>query len=451
MSLLAATLIASTAMAADETASTTEKGAEYAGISNIKVSGDAKLNYATWDGSNDEKLFDQPTAAGQVGASVGITADLTEGVSAGVTMNGLSSLGLENNLVGNVWEGTTANTAKGAVGPAAVAGLKDQFWFSNAWIAGTTGKTTGKIGRMELDTPLVFSETWSMYANTFEAAVLVNQDLPGTTLVGAYVGGSNGSEGGSIGDQNVAGTRENISYGGVLAGGQDNANSAFHSFYEGAYTIGAVNNSWEPLKVQAWYFQAQHLLNTYWLQADLSMMGLELGGQFVGLNESDSLTGRSTTAGAGKIGYTMKDTFSISGAFSKTGKRNTAIQVGGNLAASGQSKLYTEAWWNYGYITKAETTAVNITATTPEEITWVGLGAYITQATTKDEVTKNSAEVVDGTLLEVTLEATKKVGPVDISVYYILTDANTDNIKKGDDNDAGKSYNTVQAYLTYAF
>jgi imipenem/basic amino acid-specific outer membrane pore len=46
---------------------------------------------------------------------------------------------------------------------------------------------------MELDTPLAFSETWSIVPNTFEGAVVLNQDLPDTTLVGAWIGKGNGA------------------------------------------------------------------------------------------------------------------------------------------------------------------------------------------------------------------------------------------------------------------
>ena len=435
MSLLAATLIASSAFAVD----------------NIKVSGDAKLFYSTNDGissvaafghDKDAALFRQENSIGQAGLSVGVTADLTEGISAGITANALSTLGLQNNLVSNVWEGTTANTAGG---PLNVSGLQDQFWFSNAWVAGTLGKTTGKIGRMELDTPLVFSETWSMYANTFEAIALINQDIPGTTLVGAYVGGSNGSEGGVTGDGQT-----NVSFGGVLAGGQDTANSPFHSFYNGAYAAGAVNNSWQPLTVQAWYFQAQHLLSAYWLQADLAMdMGVLVGAQYTGLSETDALSNKSGSAFALMAGYEMKDTFKITAAFSQTGDDATALNVGANLAATGQSKLYTEAWWNYGYVTGADTTAFNVTVSTPEALTYVGLALYYTSSDQADGGKKVGTGNKGTDMSEITLEASKSYGPLDASLLYISTTADDTNIKPGDTK--GSAFNTVQAYLTYNF
>ncbi len=436
MSLLAATLIASSAFAVD----------------NIKVSGDAKLFYSTNDGissvaafdhDQDAALFRQENSAGQAGLSVGVTADLTEGISAGITANALSTLGLQNNLVSNVWEGTTANTAGG---PLNVSGLQDQFWFSNVWVAGTVGKTTGKIGRMELDTPLVFSEKWSMYANTFEAAVVINQDLPDTTLVGAYVGGSNGSEGGATGDGQT-----NISFAGVLAGGQDTANSPFHSFYNGAYAAGVVNNSWKPLTVQAWYFQAQHLLTAYWLQADLAMdMGVLVGAQYTGLSETAALTNESGSAFALMAGYEMKDTFKITAALSQTGDDATALNVGANLAASGQSKLYTEAWWNYGYVTGADTTAFNVTVSTPEALTYVGLALYYTSSDQADGGKKVGAGNKGIDMSEITLEASKSFGPLDASLLFISTTADDTNFENPTDA-TGSSFNTVQAYLTYNF
>ena len=402
MSLLAATLIASSAFAID----------------NVKVDGDTKLFYSTWDGANGETLFDQGSAMGEASLRLGVTADLTEGVSGGATLYAISTLGLYNNLVGATWTG----------------GLHDNFWFGEAWLAGTYGKTTGKIGRMELDTPMVFTETWSVVPNTFEAAVLINQDIPGTTLVGAYVGQSN--------DIVVNGTGTDILPG---TGAEDARSDVFSSFYQGAYALGAVNNSWEPLMVQAWYFQAQHLLSSYWVQGDLNIIGLDFGLQVAGTTETAALSDQSNSAFAGKVGYSMKDTFTVSAAFSQTDDGATTTAAASNLAGSGQSKMYSEAWWNYGYVGRPDTTAINVTATTPEELTWANLGLYLTQTTTKD----GFAVGTDTEMMEVTLEAAKSFGPLDVGLYYIMTDATDQNIKFGDTE--GSAYSTVQAYLTYNF
>ncbi|MEA2027524.1 MAG: hypothetical protein U9N49_00915 [Campylobacterota bacterium] len=64
------------------------------------------------------------------------------------------------------------------------------------------GNTAVKVGRMELPkslSPLAFSEGWNVFKNTFEAALVVNTDLPDTTLVGAWVARGNGMRGSDFG------------------------------------------------------------------------------------------------------------------------------------------------------------------------------------------------------------------------------------------------------------
>ena len=408
MSLLAATLVASSAFAID----------------NVKVSGDAKLYYSTDDASEnvvDASLFNRDSSAGQAALGLGITADLTDGISAGAHLTALSALGLTN-IVSNVWE----------------AELTDEFWFDEAWIAGTYGKTTAKVGRMALDTPLVFTETWSTAKNTFEAGVLINQDIPDTTLVAAYVGEHNS---GYAATGTFAGVVQSF------GGGVNNTNFSLVNGGKGAYAVGAVNNSWKPLTVQGWFYNLPSFANAYWLQADLALdFGLLLGGQFSGIDVKPVATGDSAnTAMSAMAGYELKDIVTLSAAFSQTGENDNGIGVGGNVFGTGQSKLYTEAWWNYGYITRPDTTALNVTAKIPEALTYVAIGAYFTQVTVGENKTGVDKKQ---DMMEVTLEASKSFGPLDASLLYIMTDAEDNNV---DTSGEGQSFNTVQAYLTYNF
>jgi imipenem/basic amino acid-specific outer membrane pore len=387
-------------------------GASAFAIDNTKVSGDAKVYYST-DDANNADLFNKEGAYAQAALGVGLTTDLLEGVSAGAHMTALSTLGLQGQLVNNVWEGTN--------------GVDDYWWFDEAWMAASMGKTTLKAGRMALDTPLVFSEQWSIAHNTFEGAVLLNQDLPDTTLVAAYVGGSNGR---SILGTNAPAVGVNNVVGAVNANGTTN----FGQFYNGAYAFGVVNNSWKALTLQGWYYDATRVVQAYWLQADLNMEGLAFGAQYTGQEVQDATVPNadSQDAFAVKLGYEA-DAFAISGAYSATGDKGP-INVGGNLIASGQSKLYTEAWWNYGYITQVDTTAFNVAATA--DLSGFGVGAYYTSA-------DQSSDAGDNDMSELTLEVTKSFGPLDTGLYYIMTDA--------EDQNGGDSYNTVQAYLTLNF
>jgi hypothetical protein len=218
-------------------------GASAFAIDNVKVNGDAKLYYTTDDkgtASNNE-IFDQSTSAADTALRLGVTGDLLKGVSFGVTGYAVSTLGLENNLVSNTWTGAHGRTSGLAV--------DDRAWIGEAWLATTVGKTTAKVGRMELDTPLVYSEKWSIVPNTFGAGVLINQDLPDTTLVAAWVGQGNGRNAVAA----YGGIDNNSS--GVGIDGYMGAGATFGKFNEsGAYAAGAINNSFKPLVAQAWYY-----------------------------------------------------------------------------------------------------------------------------------------------------------------------------------------------------
>ncbi len=115
-------------------------GASAFAIDNVKVSGDAKLFYGT-DNQGTLDLFDKGNSYADAALHLGATGDLLKGVSFGVAGYAVSTLGLENNLVSNTWTG----------GHDAV--VEDNSWVSEMWLAATMGKTTAKIGRMELDTP----------------------------------------------------------------------------------------------------------------------------------------------------------------------------------------------------------------------------------------------------------------------------------------------------------
>jgi len=420
MSLVAALLIGSSAFA----------------IENTKVSGDANLFYATTDAGADS-LFDKDNSAADAGLNLNVTTDLVKNsvvsISAGAGYTVLSTLGLEQNLVTSVWggaHGITGNTStRGAY-------VSTPNWMNEAWIAATAGKTTAKIGRMELDTPLVFTEKWSIEENTFEGAVLINQDIPDTTLVGAYVGNGNGTE--SLGGSTMP-------QGPIAMAALVNQDGAFDTYGKsGAYAVGVINNSIKPLAVQAWYYSVTDVADAYWLQADLDTADLGVKGLSVGAQYSDI---KSTASGAKsdnvyavKLGYEMKDLFAASVAYSSVNKNGSIGYAGFNTATSAgtaQSKLYTEAWWNYGKITQTDTDSFNVTVTSPVDGMF-DLGLYYTDA-------DQSATAGDNDMSEFTATAGKSFGPLDATLVYVYSDVKTATV--GDD----ETSNMIQAYLTLNF
>ncbi|MDD2265559.1 porin [Sulfuricurvum sp.] len=385
-------------------------GASAFAIDNVKVSGDAKLFYGTND-SSTYSLFDKDSSYADTALRVGVTGDLVKGVSFGLTGYGVSTLGLENNLVSGIWSGAhtvTGNTSRFG------AAVNDEAWLGEAWLAATLGKTTAKLGRMTLDTPLAFTETWNITPNTFEAAVLINQDIPDTTLVGAWVGKGNGGA-------NVVGSK-----------------GTFNTFVnDGAYAAAIVNNSLKPLVAQAWYYNVSNIADAYWLQADWDcqlIKGAKVGVQYADMSPKGLLNGLDDTkAFAVKLAYAV-DALNVSAAYSDVNNKGPlkVQNVATDLQGAAQSKLYTESWWSYGYVGAPDATAWNLTA----EYDAKGiakLGAYYTNVNT-DWANKS------GDLSEVAVTATKSFGPLDTTLAYINTKA-----------DAASSYNTLQAYLTLNF
>ena len=421
MSLVAALLIGSSAFAID----------------NVKVGGDAKLFYATSD-EGKKDLFDKDNAAADAGLNLNVTADLvkndTVAISAGAAYTVISTLGLENNLVSNVWAGSHGAT----LGTDSRYGNKveNANWMNEAWIAATAGKTTAKIGRMELDTPLAFTETWSIERNTFEAAVVINQDIPDTTLVGAYVGNGNGTETLGEDERGIVNTAD------LAVGPVVNADGRFTTYGKnGAYTVGVINNSFKPLTAQAWYYNVSGVATAYWLQADLKCQkieGLLAGAQYTSV-ESVASGAKDDNVYAVMLGYEMKDVVTVKVAYSSVNDDGSIGYAAFNTATNverAKSKLYTEAWWNYGKVTQTDTESYNVTL--KGQAAGVDLALYYTDA-------DQGKKAGDNDLTEVAATVGKSFGPLDATLAYVYADVKTDTV--GDD----ETSNMVQAYLTLNF
>ena len=428
MSLVAALLVGSSAFALD----------------NVKMSGNAQLFYNTSDGASgydklngrtSGTLFSKDSSAADAALNLNVTADLvkndTVAVSAGAGYTVLSTLGLENNLVSNVWG--SAHTATLNNGSSYGAKVENANWMNEAWVAATAGKTTLKLGRMELDTPLAFTEKWSIEKNTFEAAVVINQDIPDTTLVGAYVGNGNGNEA-LIGNTT---SQSNVQTLGLAMGSVVNGDGKFNTFAKnGAYAVGAINNSFKPLTVQGWYYNLTQLATAYWLQADLNMDGVLAGAQY-----TSTTVGSNDASGTYAVmaGYEIKDTVTAKLAYSQTSDKGDLH--GANTATdTGASKLYTEAWLTYGQVTQIDTSAINLTVESPADGI-VDLGLYVTMV---DHSGVNTA----GDFMETAVTAGKSFGPLDTTLAVIYSDEDAANTAGATDPDA---VTTIQAFLTLNF
>ncbi|MBD3790128.1 MAG: hypothetical protein IE885_07175, partial [Campylobacterales bacterium] len=159
-----------------------------------EFSGTAKVYYQTDDtagltsrgvtSSTDDSLFSQGASAADAGIQLrAMNSDVVAGIGAGVEVSALATLGLQHWMVSDVMQ-ATANAGYD------VDDIIHGGWVSQAYLTYGFGNTSIKVGRQELPkslSPFAFSEDWNVFKNTFDAVLVVNTDLPETTLVGAWV------------------------------------------------------------------------------------------------------------------------------------------------------------------------------------------------------------------------------------------------------------------------
>lgn len=413
-------------------------------IDNVKVNGEAKLWYQTSeyagqaagvattanpasDLQSNQKFFNKTNnSSADVKLSVGATADLLQNLSAGVKMTALTTLGLENNLVGATPAAKYDNV--GTAGGASA--LNDQSWVEEAYLAYTAGKTTAKIGRQALNTPLAFTETWNVVENTFEAAVLLNNDVPDTTLVGAWVGKHNG-----------VGLLATAARGTTVA-----QNGTFSTFgVSGAYAAGAINKSIPNTTAQAWYYNVPDIATAYWLQADTKIIDMvTLGVQYAGMNPDSSSNTLTTAMGTAE----RKDTnvvavkagvdvvgVNLYAAYSTVSKGTIGFA---NVATGDKSSVYTTLGSIYfdGEIAAAPDTKAWKTGASTKLVPGVALAASYGQSKRGDNggltapVVGASTANCDFSAWDVT--ANTKAGPVDLTAIYTQFKKDVQNTDVGD-------------------
>jgi len=374
------------------------------------ITGAIKLYYGSYDRGANADLFDKNGALGDAYAELNYSRKLMDNVTANVGMAYITTLGLEGDLVSGTW----ANH-----GPAPT--VDDVAWITTANVAIQLANTTLVLGRQQLATPFFYSETWGIAANTFDAAVAVNTDLPDTTLVAAWVGRGNGTAGGAIVNLN----NQNFD------GGH---NELFGS--EAAFAFGAINKSISDVTLQAWYYNVTSAEDALWLQADANFGSISVGAQYAATYAQSVLATNDTDAYAFKVGYEA-DALSAYVAYSYRGNDASALNIA-NIAtgagAGSQSSLYTETYWNYGFVGQQDAETIALGASYD-----LGMAKVAAQYTTVSTSVANTATT--GDMNEFALTASTKVGPINTDLAYVYDEKGV----------AGNAANTVLVMLSLPF
>lgn len=277
--------------------------------STIKFDGSLRLWYQTMDhegaiangaasvnGVKDKGLFARDTAManewGNVEAQFSVSGNVNEHLKAKGTFMAISTMGLENEMFSFQ---TARNGSTGALDGKSA----QPFWVHEAFLDYAFDKTNSvKVGRMELDTPLIFTEKWNATANAFEALTATNTDLPNTTITAGYIAKGNGAQQNLMAAPQVFGAEgtfnEFMGYTSSVttnyyddgAGGITSNTGAVNPALKndlissrtdvtkisggGAVVLGAVNKSIDFMPLQAWGYAVPDSAMGYWLQADPS-------------------------------------------------------------------------------------------------------------------------------------------------------------------------------------
>jgi len=155
-------------------------------ITNGKVSGEVKFWYQTnnfHSTTTGEKhhLFEKENTIFDAGLRLGYVTDSFHGFGAGVTFYAVDDLGAYDNFAN---KSLYRFDNKGA-GP--LNHHDTSTWLGEAYLTYNISHTMIKIGRQNIKSPLINSDTWSLFSNNFEAYMLESSELPNTTIRVGYV------------------------------------------------------------------------------------------------------------------------------------------------------------------------------------------------------------------------------------------------------------------------
>ncbi len=295
LSLVAVSMLATTAsFAADDLAGAFKEG---------KASGQIRAFYITRDyDKRNESATTKDRAAFALGGKLGYETAALHGISAGATFYTTNGLGLKNNDIVKV---DPTLFATGTNKP-------DITYLGQVYIQGVVGKTTAKIGRQELNTPLAGMDDARMLPNLFEAAVVINKDVKDTTLIGAVV--TRMAAGTFANGYGTTGTGLNLALQSGYGAGKDTGKFVTMSKValgdtvqdRPVYAAAVINNSVKGLTLQVWDYYAVDILNAIYAQADYKFhLGIDAVASYQFWNENGVGDQFIAKAGMGAVKGTL--------------------------------------------------------------------------------------------------------------------------------------------------
>ena len=304
---------------------------------NGKVSGELRAFYIN---RNFDGIIENSRDGFAVGGNLGFETNGFKGFKMGAKFYTTNGLGLNKK--------NSADTDPSLFGD----NFKSYSVLGEAYIAYQNQKTSIKIGRQKLNTPLAGADDARMLPNLFEAVVVANSDLPNTTLIGAYVTKMGvGSFANVYGKPSQLSLQGGYGLGYKLATTGDFKDMGDVALGENTDTkgvaVGAMIYKNGGFKAQLWDYYAYDILNAVYADATftakLDKAKLSISGQYI--NEKEVGDKKVGDIDVNYIGAKVGFAYNIFGgyvAYSTTDSDKNTVTHGGVISPWGGVPAYTQ-------------------------------------------------------------------------------------------------------------
>jgi hypothetical protein len=371
-------------------------------LKNGKTNGEFKVWYQTNDKSTGgHDILDKENSIFDAGLNLGYTTSPWYGFAAAVNFYAVDDLGAYDDIANNSVHRVDAS--------------ESVSWLGEAYISYGGKSNTIKAGRQNIKSPLINSDDWAVFPNSFEALWFQNTGIKDTSITAAYV------------------TEERTV-----------KSDTFNDFYDDGYMIGAENKTIPGVTLSGYYYHIKNTsdVDSFYFEAAGKIKAINLAAQYLYFDPDMALADETNAFGflvSSKIGM-----FDLSGAFTSVGKGTMmAARFSDN---SCKTPLFTQTISGDGDIAGAtDTDSYKLTAgVTPVEKLTISLAyGYYDHGSTSSASPGNASKSKELTV--------KYAGWENITLFaaYVNSDHNGVGGWKG--ATASEDLNTVRVWASYKF
>lgn len=372
-------------------------------ISNGKVNGELKVWYQTNDNDTENRnIFDKENSIFDAGLNLGYTTGDYNGFNARFNFFAVDDLGAYDNIANNSVHGVNhSNTGS---------------WLGEAYIAYNKQNTTIKVGRQNIKSPLINSDGWAVFPNSFEAIWAQNENIKNTKIIASYI------------------TKERTL-----------KSDTFQDFVlDGGFMMGAVNESIPGTVLSGYYYHIKDIadIDSLYFEATTKINKVNLAAQYLYFNP-DAFNTDETNAFGFKISSKIGKV-SLSGSFSSVDKGTlNAAKFSDNGI---KTPLYTASICADADIAGAtDTDSFKFTAgfSPIEKLTITGIFGYYDHGSDSSANPNN-----ESTSKELTLKYT---GFKDVTIFSAYVNSNHNGVGAWKGCSSADTLNTFRIWVSYKF